>query len=111
MKTRIICLETIDDYIAADPRQRAILSNWIVQLKHARWNAPSDISRMSYPASFLGNKSNRVVFNIGRNSFTVICMYVFVRRCVYLLICWVGTRKEYRELPDAARQHIILSKC
>lgn len=38
----------------------------------------------------LGKSSNRAVFNIGGNTYRMICKYAFGDRKVHLFICWIG---------------------
>jgi mRNA interferase HigB len=58
-------------------------------------------------ADLLGNGSNRVVFDIGRNNFRMICKYVFSQKQVHVFICWIGTHAEYDELCKAGKQYRI----
>jgi mRNA interferase HigB len=107
MKVRLILKETIEDYVAADPRRRALMGAWLIRIKHEQWNTPADIKKTFPSVDFLENGTHRVVFKIG-NNYRLICLYVFARKHVYLFICWVGTNAEYADLRENDRQRIIM---
>ena len=60
-------------------------------------------------ADLLGKNSNRVVFNIGGNSYRVICKYAFGEKQVHLFVCWIGTHADYDKINDNNEQYTVNS--
>lgn len=58
-------------------------------------------------ADILGRGVNRVVFNIGGNSYRLICKYFFGRTMVHLFVVWVGTHAEYDKLCGEQKQYDV----
>ena len=71
------------------------------------WNVPADIMKTFSYADILGKGTNRVVFNVGGNTYRIICKYAFGQNMVHLFICWIGTHKEYDELCKRGEQYTI----
>jgi len=107
MKIRLIRREIIDDYIAADPGGRSTFGEWLSRTKHGRFSCLADLKDGLGPLTLLGKDSHRIVFNIGQNSFRLICIYVFDRQCIHLIVCWIGSCQEYYKLTDMDRQNIM----
>lgn len=109
MKIRLITKKIIEDYAAANPRSRSSFAAWLTIVKYAHWDSPPDIRKTFRSANILGNGSNRIVFNINRNNYCMICKYVFAKKYIYLFIYWIGTRGEYAELCESDRPYITTS--
>lgn len=107
MKIRLIKLKTIAAYMAKNARSRKSFDLWIDKAKSANWNNPNDIKKTYGSADIIGNKSDRVVFNIGGNRYRMICRYHFGRKYVHLFISWIGTHAEYTELCNDDLQYSI----
>jgi mRNA interferase HigB len=107
MKVRLIKQKTILKYIIANARSRSSFRIWLSNLKYADWADPGDIIKLFNKADLLGNGSNRVVFDIGRNNYRMICKYWFGVTRVHLYIKWIGTHAEYDTICDALRQYTI----
>ena len=80
--------KTIRIYAAANANSRNSLRNWLAKLDRAEWHQPKDILQTFPFADLLGNGSNRVVFDIGGNSYRMICEYWFAGTRVHLYIKW-----------------------
>lgn len=62
------------------------------------WRIPQDILKSIKNSDLVKctkGQSDRIVFNIGRNRFRMICGYYFSRNVVFLYIKFVGTHHEY----------------
>ena len=68
------------------------------KLSYSSWGKPQDITRQFKSADLITCKTgqrSRVVFNIGRNKYRMICGYWFRKIEVILYVKFVGTHKEY----------------
>ncbi len=68
------------------------------KLNYSNWNQPQDITRQFKSADLITCKKgqrSRIVFNIGRNRYKMICGFWFRDTEVVLYIKFVGTHKEY----------------
>jgi mRNA interferase HigB len=107
MKVHLIKRQTIEDFAKANARSRSSFEDWLEKLKYADWNSPTDIQATFGAADLLGKSSNRVVFDIGGNTYRMICKYVFGERQVHLFVCWIGTHAAYDKLCDENKQYTI----
>lgn len=76
-------------------------------VKATYWQEPGDIMETFGAADLLGNRSDRVVFNIAGNNYRMICKYHFGVTNVHLYVKWIGTYAEYTELCDDEKQYTI----
>lgn len=107
MKVHLIKESTVDSFVRDHARSRVSFDEWLRKLRTANWFLPENI-RESYPAAdFLGNGTDRVVFDIGGNNFRMICKYYFGPNRVHLSICWIGTHAEYTHLCKRGQQYSI----
>lgn len=67
---------------------------WLCEVFASKWAGPSDIKAAYASASFLAG--NRVVFNIGGNSFRAIVVVVYEEQ--EIIVRWFGTHAEYDEI-------------
>jgi mRNA interferase HigB len=72
-------------------RSKSSFNLWLSAIKFADWDKPENIKQTFGTADLLGNRSNRVVFDIGGNNYRMICKYHFGNHQVHLFICWLGT--------------------
>ena len=107
MKIHLVKKLNIERYFAENPRSRSSLLTWLTKVKFADWNQPSDIKKTFGSADFLGNGTNRIVFDIGGNNYRMICKYYFGPRLVHLFVCWIGIHSDYDELCGKNQQYTI----
>lgn len=107
MKIHLVKKQNIERYFAVNARSRSSFNTWLTAVKFADWNWPSDIKKTFGSVDFLGNGTNRVVFDIGGNNYRMICKYYFGNKFVHLFICWIGIHKEYEELCEKSQQYTI----
>lgn len=107
MKVHLIRKETIEHYALYNARSRPSFEEVLEKLKHADWEKPTDMKETFSAADLLGRSSNRVVFNIGGNTYRMICKFAFGNSQVHLFVCWIGTHAEYTKLCNAQMQYTI----
>jgi mRNA interferase HigB len=107
MKVHLIRKETIEGYTYMNARSRPSFDEFLEKLKHADWEKPADMKATFNTADLLGKSSNRVVFNIGGNTYRMICKYAFGGNQVHLFIGWIGTHAEYTALCKEQMQYTI----
>lgn len=107
MKVHLIKKQSIEDFVLKNARSRTSFEIWLSILKQADWNEPSDIVSTFNSADILGNASDRVVFNIGGNSYRLICNYYFGDMKVHLFVKWIGTHADYTKLCNEGKQFNI----
>ena len=107
MKVHLIKKQTIVDYTIDNSQSRIPLSAWLQKIKFAEWESPMDIIDTFSTADWLGNGTDRVVFDIGGNNYRIIGKYFFGEKQVHLFICWIGTHKEYDTLCKKENQYTI----
>ena len=91
----------------ANAASRSSFDHWIDKLKNANWETANDIKQTYGLADLIGKRSNRVVFNIGGNSYRMIWKYQFGISYVHLFINWIGTHSEYDKLCDGELQYTV----
>ncbi|WP_229689135.1 type II toxin-antitoxin system HigB family toxin [Puia dinghuensis] len=107
MKVHLIKRQTIEQFAKENARSRPSFKLWLQILGSADWAEPEDILETFGSADLLGNGCNRVVFDIGGNSYRMICHYVIGDNQVHLFVCWIGTHAEYTKLCNARKQYKI----
>ena|SRR5947207_13248499 len=107
MRVHLIRKETIANYSKLNARSRSSFGEWLTKLKHADWGKPTDMQLTFGTADLLGKSSSRVVFDIGGNTYRMICKYAFGDKQVHLFVCWIGTHAEYNELCENNKQYIV----
>ena len=68
------------------------------KLEYVSWKIPQDITQTFKSADLINCPKvfkNRIVFNIGRNKYRMICGYYFGKQQTILYVKFVGTHKEY----------------
>ena len=94
---RVIAKSTLRPFWVAHPTAESPLRAWHSEAKQANWKTPHDVKARYPSASVL--PGNRVVFNIGGNTFRLICHVRYELGIVF--IRFVGTHAEYDKV-DAA---------
>lgn len=107
MKIHLIKKQSIEDFATANARSRSSFEEWLEKLKQADWEKPTDIKETFGTADLLGKSSSRVVFDVGGNTYRMICKYAFGEKQVHLFICWIGTHTEYDELNKNNLQYTV----
>jgi mRNA interferase HigB len=107
MKVHLIKKQTIEDFSSKYARSRRSFEEWLVKLKYADWLEPADMQDTFGTADLPGKSSNRVVFDIGGNTYRMICKYAFGDKEVHLFICWIGTHAEYDKLNTKNEQYTV----
>lgn len=91
---RVIAKKTLQDYWAGVPGAKAPLEAWYAEAKNASWSHPADVKAKYGSASIL--KDNRVVFNIGGNTYRLVVAINYAFATVY--IRFIGTHAEYDKI-------------
>lgn len=107
MKIRLIRRETIEEFARQNAQSRVAFTEWLSKIKYAEWNAPEDMQATFRSTDLLGNGSSRVVFDIARNSYRMICKYFFGDKQVHLFISWIGKHAEYDKLCKKGEQYTV----
>jgi len=107
MKIRLVKRQTVLDFMQSHSRSRSSFNIWLRMLKGADWKSTDDILNIFGSADFIGNGTDRIIFNIGGNNYRVICTYYFGKRYVHLYINWIGTHSEYSDLCKNNQQYTI----
>ena len=107
MRIHLVKKETVEDYAFKNARSRPSFEEWLGKLKYADWERPTDIKATFSAADLLGKSSNRVIFNIGGNTYRIICKYAFGEKQVHLFVCWIGTHGEYDSLCKEQLQYTV----
>lgn len=107
MKVHLIKRQSLEDFASVHVRSRNSIENWLEKIRHADWKNPADIKTTFNSVDFLGNHSNRVIFNIGGNMYRLICKYFFGDKQIHLFVCWIGTHSEYNELNKKNEQYTV----
>ena len=104
MKVHLVKEQTIQDYCTANAGSKIGFEEWLAKLKRADWETAADINGTFSSADLLGSGSERVVFDIGGNSYRMICRYKFARTMAHLSIKWIGTHAEYNKLCGVGKK-------
>ena len=107
MKVHLIKKESIEVFAIENAQSRVSLKEFLAKLKYADWEKPSDMLATFNNTDILGNRSNRVVFDIGGNKYRLICKYFFGEKQVHLFVCWIGTHTAYDKICDVNEQYTI----
>ena len=107
MKVQLIRRETIEEFALKNTQSRTSLEEWLTKVKNADWEKPTDFLATFRSADLLGNSSNRVVFDIGGNSYRMIYKYAFGDKQAHLFVCWMGTHSEYDRLCERNEQYTV----
>jgi mRNA interferase HigB len=107
MKVHLIRRESVELFCALNVHSRNAFELWLTKIKYADWTNTMDIVSTFSTADFLGNGSNKIVFDIGGNKYRIIVKYVFGKKQMHLFICWIGSHAEYDKLCKHNHQYTI----
>jgi len=107
MRIHLIRQESIKRYVKANAQSRIPFTKWLIIIKKSNWKNPNDIKKTFGSVDFLGNNSNRLIFNIGGNKYRLIYSYCFGENKLHLFIKWIGTHAEYSELCKYGKQYTV----
>jgi len=88
---KLVGREKITQFMKKHAASGSPLRSWVKEVESAKWKNTSDIKARYSSASFL--PKNRVVFNIGGNSFRLVVVVSFVAGAV--VVTHIGTHAEY----------------
>ena len=85
MRVRLVTEETIWDYCRGNARAIQSFNIFIERLKNCDWNDLNDIKADFPSMSIVGNcEKNRIVFDIGGNTYLMICDYNFYKNFCFV---------------------------
>ena len=67
MKVRLIRKESIESFVLQNAGSKSSFRIWLQLVKQVDWDKPGNIADTFGSSDFLGNGTNRVVFNIAGN--------------------------------------------
>ncbi len=94
---RVLSRKTLQDCWKPHPPAEEPLRRWFKEAEAASWSGPSDIKAVYASASFVG--TDRVVFNIGGNSYRLIVRIDYKYKILF--VRFVGTHREYDDVNAA----------
>jgi mRNA interferase HigB len=92
--TRIFSKGTLRNYWQSNPETEQYLKTWHDIALNSNWKTPNDVKQNYSNASIL--KSQRVVFNINRNSHRLVVKFNFERQWIF--IRFIGTHSQYDKI-------------
>jgi mRNA interferase HigB len=105
MKVHLIREESIAEFTRYHSRSSSSFDTFLEHLEEADWKVPDDIKR-TFSYSDLVCEGERVVFNIGGNTYRMICGLKFRTNVVILFIKFIGTHAAYTKLCKAKKNEI-----
>jgi mRNA interferase HigB len=90
----VVKRKTLKEYWEKHRQAEGPLTAWCNEAENAKWATPDDIKKKFNSADFRPN--NRVVFNIGGNSFRLVVKIMYTPGIVY--VRFVGTHAEYAKI-------------
>ena len=107
MRVRLIKRKSIEDFVKKNAQSRTSFRIWLTIVMQADWTTVADMKQTFGSADLLGNGSYRVVFNIGGNTYRMICSYHFGETWVYMYVKWIGTHAAYDTLCSKNGQYTV----
>lgn len=111
MKVHLIKEKTILDYAKEHATTLSAFERWVGIIKNADIERPQDFVDLfgQKNVDILGNKSDRVCFDVGGNKYRIICSYYFnaTINTVTIFVKWIGTHAEYDVLNDREEQYTV----
>lgn len=90
---RVIAIRTLRDFWEKHPRAEGSVREWHAFVVRAKWRTMQDIKRDFASASFVGK--NRVVFNVGGNSYRIVVVVVALLNAGTVYVRFIGTHAAY----------------
>ena len=88
---RIIARRTLREFAVKHPQARQPLDDWYLLAARSEWRTPAQVKHFFRSADIL--PGNRVVFNIGGNSYRLVVKIEYQFQTIY--IRFIGTHAEY----------------
>ena len=88
---RIIARSVLREFATRHPQSRQPLDDWYKLVVRAEWNSPAAVKMYFRSADILPD--NRVVFNIGGNSYRLVVKIEYSFQTVFIRL--IGTHAEY----------------
>jgi len=88
---RVLTKKRLREYWEQHPQAEQPLKRWHDYVRKAEWSSPVDVKRHYRSADILPD--NRVVFNIGGNSYRLIVKIEYRFKDIY--VRFIGTHAEY----------------
>lgn len=98
MDVRVIKKSNVRKITEGNFLMKKYFEEFFDKLTFSNWTNPQDITKQFKSADLITCKKgqrSRIVFNIGRNKYRMICGYWFRKVEVILYVKFVGTHKEY----------------
>jgi len=104
MKAKFTKWKNVEAFCGNDHLKNKAFKQFYQRAKYTDWDNPQDIIETFTSADLITCKKRlpRIVFNIARNRFRLICGYSFRTETVNLYIKFVGTHKDY-DLIDVCK--------
>lgn len=96
MKVHLIKWKSVEGFITEHSRSRTSFERFKTIIKSADWESIHDVQQTFGSADLIEN--DRIVFNIGGNTYRLICSFWFGPQMVHLYVKWIGTHAEYDKL-------------
>lgn len=111
MKVHLIKQKTVLDYAKEHASSTRAFERWVDEIKSGIIKKPQDLVDLfgQENVDLLGQKSNRVCFDVGGNKHRIICSYYFNKSIdtVTIFVKWIGTHAEYDALNNRNEQYTI----
>jgi len=108
MKVKIIKWKNLEKFLEKDELRKKAFNNFYQRINLSDWENPQEILNTFSKADLVTCEKgySKIVFNISRNRFRLICGYSFRSNSVNLYIKFVGTHKEY-DLIDVCKVNMF----
>lgn len=101
MRVRVIKKRNVYSHIGTNKQMANYFDIFFTKLQYVDWQIPQDITQTFKSADLItcgSGELSRIVFNIGRNRYRMICGYHFGKKEIILYVKFVGTHKEYETI-------------
>ncbi len=98
MRIHIIRQKAVENHISDHPDSVIYFKTWLDLIQAADWDTPDDILTTFGSASFLGNGSALIAFQITGSVWQLIAKYDFTKTRIHLTVGWIGTTSEFTKL-------------
>lgn len=113
MRVHLIKEKTVLDYANKHATSTKAFERWVQIVKNGEVDVKKSQDFVDLfgqkNVDILGNKSDRVCFDVGGNKHRIICTYYFNETIdtVTIFIKWIGTHAEYDALLDRNEQYTV----
>ncbi len=104
MNAKFIKWKNVESFCGNDKLKNKAFKQFYQRAKYTDWENPQDIVETFSKADLITCKKGypRIVFNISRYRFRLVCGYSFRSKTVNLYVKFVGTHKDY-DLIDVCK--------